>query len=373
MIVRFGAEGSVNEFGRLVDQVLEDKDIKSLFIITCDANGFTPENLDPVLKKVSVPLIGGIYPAMVYGREKFDKGTLVVGLYHHVDYSIIKGLSDSDEDYEAQIDEQIPDMDNLKTMVVLVDGFSQRIAAFIESLFNIFGLDINYVGGGAGSLSLVQKPCLLTNEGLLQDAAALAPLDIESGIGVSHGWKSIKGPFRVTGSNGSVIQTLDWKPAFDVYKAIVDEHSGDTITADNFFDIAKSYPFGIAKMGTERVVRDPITIDKDKGIVCVGEVPEGAFVDVLNGNEASLIAAAGNALALSRKAYQSKPDKKVCFFIDCISRVLFLGDNFKKELDAVYRPDQPLMGACTIGEIANSGSDYLEFYNKTAVVSLLEA
>jgi hypothetical protein len=52
--------------------------------------------------------------------------------------------------------------------------------------------------------------------------------------------------------------------------------------------------------------------------------------------------------------------------------VLFLEDKFSQEINAVWSADQPLVGACTIGEIANSGSDYLEFYNKTSVVAILE-
>ena len=58
------------------------------------------------------------------------------------------------------------------------------------------------------------------------------------------------------------------------------------------------------------------------------------------------------------------------FFIDCISRVLFMEDNFKKELEAVS-DGVFTFGALTIGEIASMGDAYLEFYNKTAVVAVL--
>ena len=59
-------------------------------------------------------------------------------------------------------------------------------------------------------------------------------------------------------------------------------------------------------------------------------------------------------------------------FIDCISRVLYLEEAFAQELSAVHEPDVPLIGALTLGEIANTGEDYLEFYNKTAVIAVLE-
>jgi hypothetical protein len=48
-----------------------------------------------------------------------------------------------------------------------------------------------------------------------------------------------------------------------------------------------------------------------------------------------------------------------------------LEDRFGEEIEAVYRESTPLVGALTIGEIANSGRDYLEFYNKTSVVAVL--
>jgi hypothetical protein len=56
--------------------------------------------------------------------------------------------------------------------------------------------------------------------------------------------------------------------------------------------------------------------------------------------------------------------------IDCISRSLFLGTDFQRELAAID-DGLPMVGALTLGEIANSGRDFLEFYNKTAVVGLI--
>jgi hypothetical protein len=106
--------------------------------------------------------------------------------------------------------------------------------------------------------------------------------------------------------------------------------------------------------------------------VCVGEVPEGSFVRILNGTEESLVAAAAKACEKAQQAHKQLTDQPVQLgcFIDCISRVLFMGDNIVNEF-AQVSGDYPLFGALTLGEIANSGKDYLEFYNKTAVLGLM--
>ena len=114
-------------------------------------------------------------------------------------------------------------------------------------------------------------------------------------------------------------------------------------------------------------------VKENGALVCVGEVPVESYVDILTGDESSLVNAARKALTLSLEAYLGPANHKVFFFIDCISRVLFLGKEFEKEIQAVYQEGIPLIGALTLGEIANSGKDYLEFYNKTAVVGCMEA
>ncbi|TVQ69232.1 MAG: histidine kinase, partial [Oceanospirillales bacterium] len=108
------------------------------------------------------------------------------------------------------------------------------------------------------------------------------------------------------------------------------------------------------------------------GMVCVGEVPEGSFVRILNGTPESLINAASEASERAQQAFNSVSSTAPSLgcFIDCISRVLFMQEGILEEFKQVSG-DYPLFGALTLGEIANSGQDYLEFYNKTAVLGLL--
>lgn len=363
--------GTVEGLQKILNEVVADPNVKSIMIMSCDANGYSPDTIDPILNSITIPAIGGIFPSVIHGKSRLSRGSVVVGMSNEIDLAVVDGLSNQNSDFEELIDAAAPNTDAVKTLLVFVDGFATRIGSFLEGMFMVFGLDINYIGGGAGSLDMKQKPCLFTNEGMLEDAAVLALLRSESGIGVSHGWRSISGPHKVTRSAGNTIEALDSKPPFEIYQSVVNEHSGRTIDPERFFDVAKGYPFGIAKMEAESVVRDPLMVGDDGSLVCVGEVPEGVFVDILNGDKESLVSAAKEARHLGESSYEGEGQADLTLFIDCISRVLFLEDTFDEELAAVYREGVPLVGACTIGEIANNGRDYLEFHNKTSVVGVL--
>ena len=119
---------------------------------------------------------------------------------------------------------------------------------------------------------MVQRPCLLTNEGLLVDAAVVARLGSHAGVGVAHGWSKIAGAFRITEAENTVLKSLDWRPAFEVYREVVEAHSGQTFSDDNFFDIAKAYPFGLARLDAEHIVRDPLMTRDDGALICVDTI-----------------------------------------------------------------------------------------------------
>jgi len=365
-IVHKDITGSIEGLKSLLDGAAVQAG-SGLMIFACDANGFTPDTVDPLLRSASFPIFGGVFPAIIHGKELLQKGTLAVVLPVADEVNYLPDLSNDGSDYEAALEKTFPNAQAGQTMMVFVDGLSQRIGAFVEGLFNIFGLDINYIGGGAGSLNASRKPCLFTNSGMAADGAVIALLSCKSGVGVCHGWEDLSGPYQITQADHNTVLTLDWRPAFDVYAEAVSLHLGRPLDRNDFFDVAKGYPFGISRLGTEEIVRDPLRVGEDNSLICVGEMPEGAFVHIMHGDDRSLVEAAGRALSLAQKNIEGVGTSNLHLFIDCISRVLFLEDRFGKELDAVYRGDIPLAGACTIGEIANCGSEFLEFHNKTAV------
>ncbi|MBN2236746.1 MAG: FIST C-terminal domain-containing protein [Bacteroidales bacterium] len=372
MIIHFiEPKKSENAFEEAITSLENNSKIKSILILACENDQHNAESVNSILRQCKLPVFGAIFPQIIYKNKNYSEGTLIVGIEHDVKTSIIHNLSDSNLVFE-DILEVAPFEQECKTVFLFVDAFAKRIPAFIEGFFNIYGLEFNVIGAGAGFMDMIQKPCIFTNEGLLEDAAIIVGVDVESGVGVKHGWKDLRGPFKASASEKNTLFTLGEESAFSLYKRIILEDSGKEITVENFFEMAYAYPFGISRLGVEKIVRDPFRVNPDGSIFFLGDIPQGVYLHVLKGDKESLVKAASDALHEAEKNMVSENENRSILFIDCISRVLFLKEDYQCELNAIYNPKMPMIGALTLGEIANNKKEYLEFYNKTAVVSIIE-
>lgn len=374
MVVRYEETGKLRGIESIIREMDSDTTITGIMVFACHSNHFTSDQLDPILTTCNKPIFGGIFPSVIYDSKKCLTGSVIIGFKVYLHTKIIPNIHEDIGSIESELEAIYPEINNGKTFFINVDGLSDGLESFKEALFYSLGLSKNYIGGGAGNLAFVREPCVITNEGLIQDAAVLALIDINSGIGVSHGWQEVSEPLKVTEVVGNDLVSINWEPAFKVYKEQIKALSGQDITSDNFFNIAKAYPFGISKIGNEMVVRDPIEVIDNKIIRCVGAIPKNTFVYILNGTRESLIDGAKQATLLAKQAFKEVTDLDdekayVTLMIDCISRGLFLGEDFQGELDAV---GSHVVGALTLGEIANTGKAYLELYNKTSVVGIME-
>lgn len=361
---------SINS-AEIVQQIKDHVNTKAALISIAEHTEVNTEVLIGTLNQEGVKFMGGIFPKVIHGNVILEKGIVINTLSNIEALILIKDIS-SKEFTIPKIDFKAGQHYSLFTYV---DGLTSNISNYLEQLYENYGMQTNYFGGGAGSLSLQQKPCVFCNEGVFQDAAVFCVMKMKSSIGVKHGWNKVDGPYIVTKAEGNVIKEINWNNPFNTYKSVVEEHSGQTFTDENFFDIAKGYPFGIIKSNAEYIVRDPLMVNDRKELVCVGELEDNMLVDILNGDIDSLIAAS-KAATEDCIAKANKPKKAI--IIDCISRILFLEDKFDIELSKITEtisnkyPDLSIGGALTLGEISSYGEGFLEFYNKTVVIGLFE-
>jgi hypothetical protein len=360
MNVHYSYHENQEQLKSALERCAQADEIQSFICFIADASTDDLNAIQRLFGVLTKPLIGGIVPGLIFNSTSKEEGFLLVGLPYRINYHLIP--LEEENSIQSSIDQAMNRFSaDDKTIFTLLDAFADNKTHFIHSLYDAFGNGVSYLGGGCGSLKMVQKPILLTNSGFHQNCAIVAEIHSELSIGCAHGWSEISAPLKITESTGNTIHTIDWLPAFEVYRKLIQTHSGEQISTDNFFEVAKSYPLGMAKLEADFVVRDPITSD-GTSITIIDEIPVGEFVYLLHGKESNLIEGAKEALDQVHIQHDGP-----LFCIDCISRILFLGGAFNKELESISK--RPVHGILAIGELANSGNTYLEIFNKTIVIS----
>lgn len=328
------------------------------------------------LQALDIAFFGGIFPGLINGGRRFEHGVILKKFKCSLRPTLIRDLAAGEL---TEIDTmEIPRGADNSTSIILLDGLTTGINNFLERINNQLGDKVSFLGAGAGYSTLVQQPCIFTNAGLFQDAAVCCIIDQEIVLGVRHGWQHLAGPLVATRAEQNTIYELNWENAFGVYKEIVEENCGCTITPDNFLDIAKGYPLGILREGLEDIVRDPISVGPQGELVCIGEVPSNTVLHILRGDPDKLITSAGMVAedCLSQLATTDLINHTLV--VDCISRPLFLEGEFSRELQAIQdklpagHGEKLAQGVMSLGEISSYGAGTLELFNKTIVVGLMK-
>jgi hypothetical protein len=310
------------------------------------------------IKQLSCDFVGAIFPQVIFNDQNYVTGMVVIELNRQNFHAQILPLEQTTPSNLNNHEDS--------TFFCFVDGLSPYIQTFLEFLYTEVPTSSKIVGGGAGMLTLTQEPVIFDINGIYQDVALILSSNNRITLGVQHGWESISHPLIATHTNKNQLISIDFKDAFSIYKEIVEAHSNKRFDNNNFFDIAKAYPIGIQKINSEFIVRDPITLEGES-LVLVGEIDQNSVIHILHGTNDSLIEAshkAARAVASYDEQFHST------LIIDCISRVLFLDHDFHKEVQNISREFQQAntFGILTLGEIANVGDEFIEFYNKTCVI-----
>lgn len=320
----------------------------------------------------NVRFFGGVFPGLIYSNRRDSQGCIIKKFKcllppfctTHIATGQLKGLVNYSS--VAHVDRG--------TALVLLDGLTPNIYRFLEKINDLLGENCNFIGGGAGSISLRQQPCVFCNDGYKEDAAVVCVIDHEVQLGVRHGWEHLEGPLVATQTEGNTIQQLNWQPAIEVYSRVVEADCGKRLTIENFAGIAQGYPFGILREKEDDIVRDPLAIGENGSIICIGEVPTNTVVHILKGRPEALLDAARQAVADTGEKTGIPIRAQGTLVVDCITRTLFLDEQFKDEMDIirdsllVESENQEPFGILSLGEISSYGDGLLELFNKTIVV-----
>lgn len=258
-----------------------------------------------------------------------------------------------------------------RVLLLLSDGLSGHQQEILRGAYTVAGATIPLVGGCAGDdLAMSQTFQFCGNE-VLTDAvvAAAVASDAPLGIGVRHGWSAVGEPMVVTKSSGNRVEMLDNKPALDAYLDFLDAPDEARTDPAAFTRFAITHPLGLSRRSAEPHVRFVGEADfETRSLICIAEVPQGALVWFMRGDEESVLEATDGACTDAIEMLDSEPLGFVAF--DCIARRGVLGEEgIKVEVDRISElaGGAPVAGFYTYGEIARTRG-ISGFHNQTLVV-----
>ena len=337
---------------------------RSVQILGCVGNGWTSELLAPLLRSAPVPVFGGLFPGVIYDGQTHDLGAVLIG---HAEAARVFDVELAVDNYDAE--KWVSGIANARTVICYLDATCPT-GALMRELFRNRTEQAVWCGGGAGSLDFVRQPVIITPRGLLEGAAVFACLDAPTTLGITHGWSAFGPPMLVTEARGNDVVTLDWRPAFEVYREAVEGHSSQKFDEEGFFTLASRYPLVLERFGKEGVVRDPLEALPSGELRCAGDIPTHSTVRVATGTFEQMLDAANEARVRAQGS-RTEASGALALTIDCISRSLLLGERLREELEALRIPGTSQVGALTIGEVASDPDSFLQVHNKTTVLALI--
>ncbi|RXJ91902.1 hypothetical protein CRV01_02130 [Arcobacter sp. CECT 8983] len=326
---------------------------KSKYLILCTQN--SKIDLD-VLNSFEVEYYGAIFPKLIFKNKIVEDGYLICKLNGNVHIEFI----------EDMIDYQFSNsrLGEFNTLITIIDGMSDYNTSFLENMFEYTNLNSTIIGGGAGSLEK-NKKYLFNSKGFYENSSIIVMIDNNIDIGISEGWQVLDGPFVVTSSKGKLLEELDYKSAFDLYKTTIEKDLGRKVEVENFYTLMKDYPLGILKNDEKYILRDPISFQKES-LYLAGDIENNSVINILKARESDLLESTANT-----RSQVLKSGAKHLMIFECVSRLEYLTVNsYSKQLRELNKCEtiKSVFGVVSIGEIANSGEKYIDLLNKSCVI-----
>jgi len=319
----------------------------------------------PVFKQSDLQIAGGMFPVITFGKNQYTKGAILIGFRGVVTISLLS--------VETEEITFCSSHSTSLSAIVFLDALSKYSEKHIDVLNRVLDPNIPVIGMGSGALDFIHRPVLFTNSGFTIDHSLLITTQVPIHQNTVHGYEAIAGPFLATKTAGTVTHELNYQTAFDVYLKSVEDISLYSIGIDNFYEWAKSFPLGIENADGSFIIRDAITTDGES-FTCVGSIPQSSVIYIMRGEVENLI---NESQKTAKTMYQefvreNQKSPKYVFSIDCISRKLFLEDDFQRELLAINTiQSKEHFGVLSLGEISNFKASNATLLNKTLVLGLI--
>ncbi len=267
----------------------------------------------------------------------------------------------------------VEDLDDglASVLVLLADGLCGDQVEVVRGAYGVAGAAVPLVGGCAGDDLAMQQTEQLFGDQVTTNAVVAAAIrsDAPVGIGVAHGWREVGEPMLVTGSSGVVVETLDDRPALDVYLDAFDAPASVREDESAFVEFAVVRPLGIVRRDRSEIRYVSGADYAARTLTRIAEVPSGAAAHLMEGDDHTVLEATDAACRQAFEGLEGRDPIGLLLF-DCVARRAVLEDTgIRQEVDRVAEVSGgvPVAGFYTYGEIARTRGAG-GFHNQTLVV-----
>lgn len=249
------------------------------------------------------------------------------------------------------------------TLLLILDVSIPDAATLIDALYLEIGDQVSYSGLCVGSETFQLLPCVFDNHQFIADAALAVILRQHPGAILAHHYSGNEALWVATATQGGHIETIDGRPAFDVYQELMTSEYGVTLNRDNFYQYAVHFPFALTRAHGEPLVRIPAKLEDDGSVYCSGEIRENSLLSVVRAIAPGDVSAAQE---VGRGVGASGTENVLLFY--CAGRFLHLGEDAAAIEVAAIREaagSPAIYGAMCLGEIGSLKHQYPAFHNCT--------
>lgn len=349
-----------------------------LLIVFCSYRDDLPVLLGAInAVSAGVPLVGCSTAGEIADDGPSDGGVVVAALGGDgltISARLARGAAGRPREAGAEIAASAADVAGCphQVLMLLLDGVAQAQEEIVRGAYGVVGASVPLVGGCAADTAHLRPTTQLFGDEVVHDAAIAVAIGSEAplGIGISHGWRKVGDPMVVTSSHKGWINTLDDRPALDVYLERIGASADAYSSFDAFAPYAMARPLGVRRRSHDEVRGvTGHTNFTTRALHCGGEVTQGSLIWCMEGSAQTMLNATDDACLDALAAIgEQRPVGLLAF--DCWGRRAVLGDEgIGDEVArmAKHSSGAPVAGFYSFGEIARTRG-ISGFHHQTLVV-----
>jgi hypothetical protein len=266
---------------------------------------------------------------------------------------------------------RLPNHHALKHVLIFSDGLHVNGSDLVRGLSRGLPPSVTVTGGLSGDGARFESTCVLVDacpRERVVVAVGFYGASLHFGCGSLGGWDPF-GPDRlVTRSRGNVLYELDGQSALALYRRYLGDQARALPASGLLF------PLSIRINGAAKgVVRTILAVnDADDSMTFAGDIPEGAYAQLMRANFDRLIDGAVGAARVSASALGAQP-AECALLISCVGRKMVLQQRIEEEIEGVrdvVGPQAILTGFYSYGEVSPfTPAARCELHNQTMTVT----